>query len=169
MEAINMAELKLSCETMEIPEDCNVIVGQSHFIKTVEDIFEALVTSSPSLKFGIAFCEASIEKLVRRDGNDAELIECAVRNALLIGAGHSFVVVIKNGYPINVLGRIKAVQEVCGIFAATANPLQILVAESGQGRGVIGVIDGGSPVGVEDDAGELWRKNLLRDVIGYKR
>jgi adenosine/AMP kinase len=169
MEAKNMAELKLSYETLEIPDECNVIVGQSHFIKTVEDMFEALVTSSPSLKFGIAFCEASIEKLVRRDGNDKELTECAVKNALKIGAGHSFVVVIKNGYPINVLGRIKAVQEVCGIFAATANPLQIIVAESEQGRGIIGVIDGGSPVGVEDDAGERWRKNLLREVIGYKR
>jgi adenosine/AMP kinase len=164
-----MSDLKLSCETVEIPEGCNVIVGQSHFIKTVEDIFEALVTSSPSLLFGVAFCEASVECLVRRDGNDGELIACAVRNALKIGAGHSFVVVIKNGYPINVLGRIKAVQEVCGIFAATANPLQVIVAESGQGRGIIGVIDGGSPVGVEDEAGERWRKNLLREVIGYKR
>ncbi|MDR1650739.1 MAG: adenosine-specific kinase [Synergistaceae bacterium] len=164
-----MAELKLSCETVEIPEDCNVIVGQSHFIKTVEDIFEALVTSSPSLKFGIAFCEASIEKLVRRDGNDEALTGCAVRNALKIAAGHTFVVVIKNGYPINVLNRIKAVQEVCGIFAATANPLQVIVAESEQGRGVIGVIDGASPIGTEDSAGEQWRKNLLRNVIGYKR
>jgi len=164
-----MPELKLSYEAVEIPEECNVIVGQSHFIKTVEDIFETLVTSSPSLKFGIAFCEASIEKLVRRDGNDQDLIDCAVRNALKIGAGHMFVVVIKNGYPINVLGRIKNVQEVCGIFAATANPLQVIIAESEQGRGVIGVIDGGSSIGVEDDAGEQWRKNLLRNVIGYKR
>ena len=164
-----MSELKLSYEAVEIPEECNVIIGQSHFIKTVEDIFEALVTSSPSLKFGVAFCEASIEKLVRRDGNDKELVDCAVKNALKIGAGHIFVVILKNGYPINVLGRIKSVQEVCGIFAATANPLQVIIAESGQGRGVIGVIDGGSPVGVEDDAGEQWRKNLLRNVIGYKR
>lgn len=164
-----MSELKLSCVAVEIPEECNVIVGQSHFIKTVEDVFEALVTSSPSLKFGVAFCEASIEKLVRRDGNDQALVDCAVRNALEIGAGHVFVVVLKNGYPINVLDRIKNVQEVCGIFAATANPLQVIVAESGQGRGVMGVIDGGSPVGVEDEAGERWRKNLLREVIGYKR
>jgi adenosine/AMP kinase len=169
MEACRMSDLKLSCETVEIPEGCNVIVGQSHFIKTVEDIFEALVTSSPSLLFGIAFCEASVECLVRRDGNDPDLIARAVENALKIGAGHSFVVLIKNGYPINVLGRIKAVQEVCGIFAATANPLQVIVAESAQGRGIIGVIDGGSPVGVEDDAGEKWRKDLLREVIGYKR
>jgi adenosine/AMP kinase len=164
-----VSELKLSVEQVEIPDECNVIVGQSHFIKTVEDIFEALVTSSPSLKFGVAFCEASIERLVRRDGNDKDLTDCAVRNALKIGAGHTFVVVIKNGYPINVLGRIRDVQEVCGIFAATANPLQVIIAESGQGRGVIGVIDGGSPVGVEDEAGEQWRKNLLRNIIGYKR
>ncbi|MDR0764838.1 MAG: adenosine-specific kinase [Synergistaceae bacterium] len=164
-----MSELKLSCETMEIPDECNIIVGQSHFIKTVEDLFEALVTSSPSLKFGIAFCEASIEKLVRRDGNDRALVDCAVKNALKIAAGHVFVVVIRDGYPINVMARVKAVQEVCGVFAATANPLQIIVAGSEQGRGVIGVIDGGSPVGVEDEAGEQWRKNLLRNVIGYKR
>jgi adenosine/AMP kinase len=164
-----MSELKLSCETVEIPEECNIIVGQAHFIKTVEDLFEALATSSPSLKFGIAFCEASIEKLVRRDGNDRALTDCAVRNALKIAAGHVFVVVIKDGYPINVMARIKAVQEVCCVFAATANPLQVIVAESEQGRGVIGVIDGGSPIGVEDEAGEQWRKNLLRNVIGYKR
>ena len=164
-----MSELKIGYEVVEIPEECNVIIGQSHFIKTVEDIFEALVTSSPSLKFGVAFCEASIEKLVRRDGNDKALVDCAVRNALKIGAGHIFVVVLKNGYPINVLDRIKNVQEVCGIFAATANPLQVIIAESAQGRGVIGVIDGGSPVGVEDETGEQWRKNLLRNVIGYKR
>ena len=164
-----VAELKLHCETMEIPEECNIIIGQSHFIKTVEDLYEALVTSSPSLKFGIAFCEASIEKLVRRDGNEQELTDCAVKNALRIAAGHCFVIVIKNGYPINILGRIKAVQEVCGIFAATANPLQVIVAESDQGRGIVGVIDGGSPVGVEDEAGEAKRKNLLRNIIGYKR
>ena len=164
-----MSELNLKVVAMEIPEECNIIIGQSHFIKTVEDIFEALVTSSPSLKFGIAFCEASIERLIRRDGNDADLIDCAVKNARSISAGHVFVVVIKNGYPINVLGRIKAVQEVCSIFAATANPLQVLVAESDQGRGVIGVIDGHTPLGVEDDEGEQKRKNLLRNIIGYKR
>ncbi len=168
-EVFFLSDLNLKVVAMEIPEECNLIVGQSHFIKTVEDIFEALVTSSPSLRFGVAFCEASIERLVRRDGNDADLIDCAVKNALAISAGHTFVVVIKNGYPINVLGRIKAVQEVCGIFAATANPLQIIVAESDQGRGVIGVIDGHTPIGVEDDEGEQKRKNLLRTVIGYKR
>ncbi|MDR3255552.1 MAG: adenosine-specific kinase [Synergistaceae bacterium] len=164
-----MLELKFTLESVEIPEDCNVIVGQSHFVKTVEDLFEVLVTSSPSLSFGIAFCEASIQKLVRRDGNDVELVDCAVKNALRIGAGHSFVIVLRNGYPINVMNRIKAVQEVCGVFAATANPLQVIIAQTDQGRGIIGVIDGGSPVGVEDASGEAWRKNLLRDVIGYKR
>jgi adenosine/AMP kinase len=164
-----MSELRLSAEKMEIPEDCNIIVGQSHFIKTVEDLFEALITSSPTLSFGIAFCEASIARLVRKDGNDAELVECAVKNALKIAAGHCFVVVIKNGYPINVMSRIKAVQEICAIYAATANPLQVLVAENELGRGIIGVIDGGTPVGVEDESGEQWRKDLLRSVIGYKR
>ncbi len=164
-----MSELKLSLATMEIPEGCNIIVGQSHFIKTVEDMFEALVTSSPSLLFGIAFCEASGDRLIRHDGNEEEMINCAVRNARAISAGHCFVVVIKNGYPINVLGRIRQVQEVCGVFAATANALQIVVVESDQGRGVIGVIDGETPLGVEDESGRQWRKNLLRNIIGYKR
>lgn len=164
-----MSVLKLSAVKIEIPADCNVIIGQSHFIKTVEDLFEALVTSSPTLKFGIAFCEASDKRLIRRDGNDPALVDSAVRNAQHIAAGHIFVVVIKDGYPINVLGRIKAVQEVCGVFAATANPLEVLVAESEQGRGVIGVIDGFTPLGVEDVEGEKWRKGLLRDIIGYKR
>jgi adenosine/AMP kinase len=164
-----LSDLKFSVEKMEIPEECNIIVGQSHFIKTVEDLFEALVTSSPSLSFGIAFCEASVDRLVRKDGNDPELVECAVRNALKIAAGHCFVVVIKNGYPINVMSRIKAVQEVCAVYAATANPLGIIVAENDMGRGIIGAIDGGTPVGVEDEAGTQWRKNLLRNVIGYKR
>jgi len=127
---------------ISLPEDANVIVGQSHFIKTVEDLYEALVTSSPSLKFGIAFCEASGDCLLRRDGNDPELVSAAEENARLINAGHVFVVLLRNGYPINVLQRIKDCQEVCGIFAATANPLQLIVCESGQGRGVVGVIDG---------------------------
>lgn len=164
-----MAELKLGLATMKIPEGCNVIVGQSHFIKTVEDLFEALATSSPSLLFGIAFCEASGDRLIRRDGNDEGLIACAVENARAISAGHCFVVVIKNGYPINVLGRIKAVQEVCAVFAATANALQIVVAESEQGRGVVGVIDGQPPLGTEDESGREWRMDLLRNVVGYKR
>lgn len=164
-----MSELKLSAVQVEIDQDQNVIIGQSHFIKTVEDLFETLSTSSPTLKFGIAFCEASDKRLIRRDGNDAALVECAVRNAKNIGAGHSFVVVLKDGYPINVMARIKAVEEVCCIFAATANPLQILVADTEQGRGIIGVVDGGTPLGVETDEDAASRRALLRSVIGYKR
>ena len=165
-----MAEIKRwHVEQLEFPENCNVIVGQSHFIKTVEDLFEALVTSSPSLLFGIAFCEASGDCLIRHDGNDAALVEIAVENAKRINAGHVFVILLQNGYPINVLNRIKEVQEVCHIFAATANPLQVLVAETEQGRGVVGVVDGFSTRGVEDAEGAAWRKNLLRAFIGYKR
>jgi hypothetical protein len=154
---------------LDFPEDCNVILGQSHFIKTVEDLFEALVTSSPSLRFGIAFCEASGDCLVRTEGNDEELVAVATANAENIAAGHSFVVVLRNGYPINVLNRIKDCQEVCRIFAATANPLQVIVCESVQGRGVAGVIDGFVPKGVETGEDVEKRKSLLRSVIGYKR
>ena len=154
---------------IDIPEDCNVIVGQSHFIKTVEDMYEALVTSAPALEFGIAFCEASGDCLIRYDGNMEDLIRAAIGNAKKINAGHVFVVMLRNGYPINVLGRIKDLQEVCRVFAATANPLEVLVAETEQGRGVIGVIDGSKTVGVEDDNGKKWRINLLRNIIGYKR
>lgn len=156
-------------ERMEIPEGCNIILGQSHFIKTVEDLFEALVTSSPGLQFGIAFCEASEPCLIRRDGNSPDLVEAAVRNALALSAGHAFVVLIRNGYPINVLNRIKEVQEVCGIFAATANPLEVLVFETEQGRGIAGVVDGFSSRGVEEGSHVEARKNLLRNIIGYKR
>ena len=154
---------------MEIPEGCNIILGQSHFIKTVEDLFEALVTSSPSLQFGIAFCEASEPCLVRRDGNCPDLEEAAVRNAVALSTGYAFIVIIRNGYPINVLDRIKGVQEVCGIFAATANPLAVLVFETGQGRGIGGVVDGFSSRGVEEESHIRARKGLLRDIIGYKR
>ncbi|MGI6784841.1 MAG: adenosine-specific kinase [Aminivibrio sp.] len=154
---------------LEFPEDCNVIFGQSHFIKTVEDLYEALVTSSPSLRFGIAFCEASGDCLIRRDGNDEELAAIAVANAEKIAAGHCFVIVLRNGYPINVLNRIKDCQEVCRIFAATANPLQVIVCESSQGRGVAGVIDGFPPRGVEGPEDVEKRKTLLRAIIGYKR
>lgn len=156
-------------ERMEIPERCNIILGQSHFIKTVEDLFEALVTSSPGLQFGIAFCEASEPCLIRRDGNCPDLVEAAVRNARALSAGHAFVVLIRNGYPINVLNRIKGVQEVCGIFAATANPLEVLVFETEQGRGIAGVVDGFSSRGVEEESHVEARKNLLRNIIGYKR
>lgn len=152
-----------------IPENCNIIVGQSHFIKTVEDLYEALVTASPSLEFGIAFCEASGVCLIRKDGNAKDLVEAAVETAERIAAGHVFVILLRNGYPINVLNRIKDVQEVCRIFAATANPLQVVVVETSQGRGVVGVVDGFVPKGVEAQQDVEDRKGLLRDIIGYKR
>lgn len=154
---------------MVFPEDCNVIVGQSHFIKTVEDIYETIVTSVPGMKFGIAFNEASGPCLVRKEGNDEELIEIAVKNAMAIGAGHVFVLIIKNGYPINIINALKNVQEVCRIFAATANPLQILTVETQQGKGVIGVVDGFSPKGVEQKEDIAKRKEFLREITGYKR
>lgn len=153
---------------MNLPADSNVIIGQSHFIKTVEDLYEALVCSGPSIKFGVAFCEASGDRLVRWDGNDRELTEAAVENARSIAAGHVFVVLIRNAYPINVLNAIKACPEVCRIFCATANPLEVIVIEREQGRGVIGIIDGQTPLGVEDEAGQKARKELLRR-FGYKR
>lgn len=152
-----------------IPEGCNVILGQSHFIKTVEDLFEVLATSSPSLEFGIAFCEASEPCLVRSDGNAGDLVKSAADNALSLAAGHSFIILMRNGYPISVLNAVKQVQEVCRIFTATANPLQVLVFESGQGRGVAGVIDGFASKGIETEADVQDRKDLLRNIIGYKR
>ncbi|MDO5116050.1 MAG: adenosine-specific kinase [Synergistaceae bacterium] len=161
--------LNLSVVQAVIPEDANIIVGQSHFIKTVEDLYEAMVTASPCVEFGIAFCEASGDCLIRHDGNNGDMESAAVENAKKINAGHVFVIVMKNGYPINVLNRIKDVQEVCRIFAATANPLQLIIAESEQGRGVTGVIDGFTTKGTEDEKGQAWRKMLLRDIIGYKR
>lgn len=164
-----MSEIKTHIVQVDIPEGCNVVLGQSHFIKTVEDMYEALVTSAPGLEFGIAFCEASGDCLVRHDGNSGDLEQSAIENAKKINAGHVFVVLLRNGYPINVLDRIKNLQEVCRVFAATANPLQVLVAETGQGRGVTGVVDGFPTKGVEDAEGQSWRKNLLRNIIGYKR
>jgi adenosine/AMP kinase len=164
-----MSEVSLSVVPVNIPERCNVILGQSHFIKTVEDLYEALVTTSPSLEFGIAFCEASGDCLVRKDGNREDLVEAAVSNALAIGAGHLFVILLRNGYPINVLDRIKSVQEVCSIYAATANPLQVVVAVTQQGRGILGVVDGFPPKGVETEEDVRARRSLLRDIIGYKR
>ena len=160
--------VKIDVIRVEIPEGTNVIIGQSHFIKTVEDLYETLASSSPHLKFGIAFCEASGKRLIRWDGNDEELIKLAQQTALKIGAGHTFVIYIKNGFPINVLNRIKNVEEVARIFAATANPLQVLIAETDQGRGVIGVVDGYTPLGIETEADIKERKELLRK-FGYKR
>ncbi|EWT00861.1 membrane protein [Intrasporangium oryzae NRRL B-24470] len=157
----------LSIVPVEVPEGANVILGQSHFIKTVEDLHESLVGTSPHLRFGIAFCEASGPRLVRKSGNDDELVELAVRAAQAIGAGHTFAIYLREGFPVNVLNQVKAVPEVCHVFCATANPVQVIVAETAQGRGVLGVVDGGSPLGVETEADVRDRKQLLRD-IGYK-
>lgn len=153
---------------LAIPENGNVIIGQSHFIKTVEDIYEAIVGSVPQMKFGVAFNEASGACLTRVDGNDAELESNATHNAQAIAAGHTFVIAMRDGYPINILGRIHDIPEVCNIFCATANPVQVIVAETEQGRGIMGVIDGSSPQGVESAQDREWRHGLLRK-IGYKR
>ena len=160
--------MQLHSVRLEIPEGANIILGTSHFIKTVEDLYEALVNTVPQIKFGIAFNEASGACLTRVDGNDEDLKAVATRNATAIGAGHSFIIVMKDGYPINVLGRIKDVPEVCTIHCATANPVEVIVAESEQGRGILGVIDGASPQGVETPADAEWRHGFLRK-IGYKR
>ncbi|MCW4050049.1 MAG: adenosine-specific kinase [Candidatus Bathyarchaeota archaeon] len=159
--------MDLSIVEMKIPEGCNIILGQSHFIKTVEDLYEALASSAPTIKFGLAFCEASGDCLVRAEGNDEELKKTAIDNALALSSGHSFNVVLKDAYPINVLTQVKMVPEVCRIFAATANPLQVIVAETEQGRGIMGVVDGMKSKGVEDEEGIKWRKSFLRK-IGYK-
>jgi adenosine/AMP kinase len=143
-------------------------VGISHFIKTVEDIYEAIVNTVPQIKFGVAFNEASGACLIRAEGNDEELKSVAVQSAQAVGAGHTFYIVMREGFPINVLGRIKDVPEVCSILCATANPVEVIVAETDQGRGILGVIDGSSPKGVEDEAGREWRHGFLRK-IGYKR
>jgi adenosine/AMP kinase len=161
------AAMDLQLVPLDKPDDMNVIVGQSHFIKTVEDIHEALAGAGGPLRFGIAFCEASGPCLVRRSGNDERLVELATRNALAIGAGHCFVVVLEDGYPVNVLNALKQVPEVCGIFCATANPVEIVVATTSLGRGIMGVIDGRPPAGVETAADVADRKQLLR-AIGYK-
>ena len=159
--------MELKVVKMEMPEGSNLILGQSHFIKTVEDIYEAMATSTPTVRFGLAFCESSGDRLVRAEGNDEELKGAAAENALRLGCGHSFVVLMREAYPINVLNQLKAVPEVCTIHAATANPLEVVVAETEQGRGVLGVIDGQRPLGVEDEDGVRWRKDILRR-FGYK-
>jgi adenosine/AMP kinase len=153
---------------IEKPETINFILGQSHFIKTVEDLHEALVNAVPGIKFGLAFCEASGACLIRCSGSDPAMVELARQNALALSAGHSFFIFLGEGfYPINVLNAIKQVPEVCRIFCATANPTQVIVAETDQGRGILGVVDGFASKGVEDDDGIAWRKGLLRQ-IGYK-
>ncbi len=159
--------MEIKIAEIEKPEDVNFILGQSHFIKTVEDIHEVLIGSVPGIKFGIGFCEASGLKLVRFSGNDDELIKLAKNNALRIGAGHSFIIFIRNAFPINLLPRIKAVPEVCRIFCATANPTQVIIGETNQGRAILGVVDGASPLGIEGPEEIKQRKEFLRN-IGYK-
>lgn len=162
-----MIVMRIEIVKIEVPKDCNVILGTAHFIKTVEDLYEALVNSVPGIKFGIAFCEASGPCLVRHEGNDPDLRELAAKKALEIGCGHSFIVFIRNAYPINVLGKIREVPEVCSILAATANPLEVLVVETEQGRGIIGVVDGFKSKGIEREEENKARKEFLRK-IGYK-
>ena len=159
--------MELKLVEIIVPEEANIILGQSHFIKTVDDVYEALVSSTPGIKFGMGFCEASGKCLVRFDGNDEELKKMAADNAMKLGCGHSFNIVMKGAYPINVLTQLKSVPEICTIFAATANPLQVIIAETEQGRGILGVIDGNKPKGIEDLEEIKWRKDFLK-MIGYK-
>src|SRR3990172_4596336 len=153
---------------IESPKETNVILGQTHFIKSVEDLYEVLVSSVPGIKFGLAFCEASGKCLIRCEGNDDELKKAAGVNALALGAGHSFIIFIKNAYPINVLNAIKNLQEVCSIFCATSNPVEVIIARTEKGRGILGVIDGESPKGLEKEKDIEERKSFLQ-AIGYKR
>jgi len=159
--------MEIKTVALEIPEGANIIIGQTHFIKTTEDLYEVMVNAVPGIKFGIAFCEASGPCLVRAEGNDSALKEIAIRNAANIAAGHTFVVLIKEAFPVNVLNSIKTCPEVCSVFCATANPVQVIVAETEQGRGIMGVIDGYRPKGVETEKDVQNRKQFLRK-IGYK-
>ncbi|SAL78731.1 Adenosine specific kinase [Caballeronia choica] len=160
--------MELLAVNIDKPEDTNFILGQSHFIKTVEDLHEALVGAVPGIRFGLAFCEASGKRLVRSSGTDAAAQALAEKNAMAIGAGHSFIIVLGDGFfPVNVLNTVKAVPEVCRIFCATANPTQVLIAQTDQGRGIVGVVDGLPPLGVETAEDVKWRHDLLRK-IGYK-
>jgi adenosine/AMP kinase len=160
--------MELITVNIEKPEETNFILGQSHFIKSVEDIYEALISSVPGIKFGLAFCEASGKCLVRWEGTDTGLTELAKKNAMTIGAGHSFIIFLGDGFfPVNVLNAIKLVPEVCRIYCATANPTQVIVADTGEGRGILGVVDGLKPKGVEGEEDIAWRKGFLRR-IGYK-
>jgi uncharacterized protein len=160
--------MELKTVRLEIPTDGNIIVGQSHFIKTVEDLYEAIVNTVPQMKFGIAFCEASGACLIRVDGNDPELQANATANAQAVAAGHTFYISMRQGFPINVLNRIREIPELCTIYCATANPVEVIVAETEQGRGILGVIDGVPPKGIESPNDREWRHGLLRK-IGYKR
>jgi hypothetical protein len=160
--------IEIKSVRMEFPADANIVVGQSHFIKTVEDLYEAVATTAPQAKFGLAFNESSGACLTRFDGNDEALKEIAVKNAQALASGHTFVLVLTEAYPINILNALRNVPEVCSIFCATANPVEIIVACTEQGRGVLGVVDGASPKGVEEQDDIAWRHDLLRK-IGYKR
>lgn len=160
--------MHLDVVRIEKPEPINFILGQTHFIKTVEDLHEALVNTVPGIKFGLAFCEASGRRLIRWSGTDEEMIALAQRNAEAIGAGHSFIIFLGEGFfPINVLNSVKMVPEVTRVYCATANPTEVIIAQTEQGRGILGVVDGGSPLGIEDEDGIAWRKGFLRQ-IGYK-
>jgi len=160
--------MELTTVSIDKPDAINFILGQTHFIKSVEDLYETLVSAVPGIRFGLAFCEASGACLVRWAGTDEAMIALAQKNALALGAGHSFIIFLAEGfYPINMLNAIKVVPEVCRIFCATANPTQVIIAETDQGRGILGVVDGSKPAGVEDEQGIAWRKGLLRQ-IGYK-
>ncbi len=161
--------MELKAVRITIPEGANIIIGQSHFIKTVEDLYEAMVTTLPQIKFGIAFNEASGPCLIRSDGNEDELIKTAVANCQALQAGHVFNIIMKDAYPINMLNAVKQCQEVCSIYCATANPVEVIIAQTDQGCGVMGVVDGFSPKGVETDKDKDDRRNLLRNIIGYKR
>jgi len=160
--------MEIEAVRLEIPEGGNLVLGHSHFIKTVEDVYEAIVNTAPGMKFGVAFNEASQDRLVRVDGNDEELEQVAIRNAQAVGAGHAFVIVMRDGFPINILGRLKDVPEVCRIICATANPTEVIVAKTELGRAILGVVDGLTPVRVETDEDVAHRKDFLR-MIGYKR
>ncbi len=160
-------EIGIKIVKLESPEDCNLILGQSHFIKTVEDLYEAIVNTVPQAKFGLAFCESSGDCLVRSDGNDKDLMKLASEKAFEIGCGHSFLIFLKDAYPINVTQRIKSVPEVVNLYCATANPVEVIIAETEQGRGILGVIDGTKPKGIEDKEDVKRRKEFLRK-IGYK-
>ena len=159
--------MELNSVRLNIPEGCNIILGQTHFIKTVEDLYEILVGSVPSVRFGIAFNEASGPCLIRKEGNESELVNAAVDNIREVGAGHTFIIVLKHAFPINVLNAVKLCQEVCSIYCATANPVEVIVAETQQGRAILGVVDGSPPQGVEGDAEVRARKEMLRK-FGYK-
>jgi adenosine/AMP kinase len=159
--------LEFKTVRIEPPENCNIILGQAHFIKTIEDLYEAIVTSVPAAKFGLAFCESSGPCLVRHDGTEPELRKLAAEEAMELSCGHSFIILLKNAYPINVLDKVKKVDEVCTVYAATANPLEVIIAETEQGRGIVGVVDGLRSKGIETEQDVKARKEFLRK-IGYK-